>query len=158
MEMALALPIFLLLVFGLIDLARVAYTQAEITALSRTVAQKMQSPANALSDCSLLTGLSGVGGVLVTPDPHSILGDPSPATPSAAGPSDPPAGQGYLYLYPALAADPLNPTECGTPGAARFHGEVTVLVRYRFQPSTPFLSTFLSGVTLEAQTTVETGY
>lgn len=158
-EFSLAVPLFLICVFGLIDLTRLAYAETEVAALSRAEATQMATIDQATSDCGLFQTAAANQALLVLPDPHSVVGDPPPSTTvTEGGPDKAPSDIAYLYLYPALA--PISPSisNCQTSGEARYSGDVSATVTYGFQPLIPLISEMLPDIQLTSTTTVPTDY
>ena len=162
METALALPLFLLLLFVTIDLCRAAYIWVMIGRDAEAAARFGSLPDNQASDCSAIRAVVTAGnGVTVSVDSNSIMGDSATGwTPPATLPSN----SGALYIYPAqaIAAPPASNCVNTNPSANSPErlpdSTVTAQVNYAFQPWTPIASQLFSSITLSAGATEETQY
>ena len=90
----------------------------------------------------------------IVPDPNSIVGNTDPNNPGAVGPSTPGIGQGYAYVFPAVAtADPPD-SNCSSSASRQWASgqvhDVAVQVQYQFLPLTPFVGSLLNGITVKA--------
>jgi hypothetical protein len=80
-----------------------------------------------------------------------------PATPYA--PTIPPAGRGYVYIWPAVAgADPDNNCNGTTRGAAGTIQDVAVQVKYTYLPLMPLINSFVPSFTITTISVVHVEY
>jgi Flp pilus assembly protein TadG len=165
-EVALVLPIFLVLLFVTVDVARGAYTWVMIGQDAESAARQAALNGNSTSDCAAINAVVTSGnGVALSADPKSILGDGDPS--SSTAPWTPPttANAGYLYIFHAQATANPPASNCtnSTPGsgslAARASGgTVTAVVNFDFVPWTPLASQLFSKIVLTAQATEQVQY
>ena len=164
-ETALVLPVFLVLLFVTIDLARGAYTWVMMGQDAEVAARQVALSGNQASDCSAITAVATTGnGVSVSADPKSILGNGDPSASPAPWTTPAQANAGYLYIFHAQATANPPASNCtnSSPGsgtsAARSSGSVTAVVNFDFVPWTPLASQLLPKIVLTAQATEQTQY
>jgi TadE-like protein len=174
-EFALVAPIILFIVFAAIDLGRLIYTYNAISSAARDGARLAALRSELESDCLPLQRMEQVGQAFpLLPDPNSIANqsvNTDPNNPGGVGPTTPPPGSGYIYIWPAAAAaDPQNGTNSsGVPncaGTAQRGGaganvkHVAVEIQYVFQPLTPLIGSVLphGGITVRTISVVQTEY
>ena len=106
-EFALLLPVFVVILFLMIDFARLVYAYAAVSWAAREAARVVSLQPQAASDCGALQIAEGTAqGFLLTADPNSRAGNSDPNSPGPPyAPSTPPAGQGYVYIWPAVATN-----------------------------------------------------
>ena len=164
-EFSLVAPILFLLMFLLIDFGRLVYTYAAISWSAREAARIVSLQPQAASDCAALhTAESTAQGFNLSADPNSVLGNSDPnstSTPNAV--QTPPAGQGYIYIWPAVASSPPDAgTNCSGNGQARAVAQsvqdVAVQVKYRWLPLMPLISSLVPAVTITTISVVHTEY
>lgn len=173
-EFALIAPLVVMAMFVTIDLGRLVYTYNAISSAAvdgaRIIALKPQQS----TDCLAIKRIEQVGQAFpLKMDPNSwdstsVNTDPNNST-APAGPTAPPPGVGYAYIWPAAAgASPADGSSGGqpncsgnTPRALSNSGvrDVAVEIQYQFQPLTPLISQWLShGITIKTVSIVQTEY
>jgi TadE-like protein len=173
-EFALVSPLILFVVFASIDLGRLIYTYNAISSAARDGARLVALRAQLESDCLPLDRMEQVGqGFPLVPDPNSIAdtANTDPNNPGSAGPTTPPRGNGYIYIWPAVAtAEPQDGTNgsgvknCDSTtqrgGAGSQVKHVAVEIQYVFQPLTPLIGSVLphGGITVRTISVVQTEY
>jgi Flp pilus assembly protein TadG len=164
-EFALLAPVFMVILFLTIDFARLAYSYSAVSWAAREAARVVSLQPQASSDCAALQIAEGTAqGFLLTADPNSRAGNSDPNAPGPPyAPSLPPAGQGYIYIWPAVATNtpPDSPANCaGTSARPIAAGvqDVAVQVKYRYLPMMPLISSFLPPITLTTISVVHTEY
>jgi hypothetical protein len=174
-EFALAVPLIFTVIFATVDLGRLIYTYNAISSAARDGARLVALRPQLLSDCLALQRLEQVGQAFpLLPDPNSISNqtlNTDPNSPGATGPTTPPAGVGYIYIWPAAAAavpqDSLNGSggrncdntvQRGGPGNQVKH--VAVEIQYAFRPLMPLIARLLpnNGITIRTISVVQTEY
>jgi hypothetical protein len=174
-EFALVCPIIIFLMFAAIDIGRLIYTYNAISSAAIMGARLTALRAQLDSDCLPLQRMVQVGqGFPLLPDPNSISNpavNTDPNNPGGAGPTTPPPGTGYIYIWPAAAeaAPQLSNNSSGVPncqsgtqrgGAGATVKHVAVEIQYTFQPLTPLIGAVLphGGITLRTVSVVQTEY
>src|ERR1700732_2863899 len=112
-EFAIVAPLLIFVVFGTIDVGRLMYTYNAISSASREGARIVALRLQKISDCDRLHRMETVGQAFpLVQDPKSVYDttnniDPNTSPmPAGQGPTPSnliPPGQGYIYLYPAVA-------------------------------------------------------
>lgn len=141
-ETALVLPLFLSVVLGMIESARLVYVRSVMESDARAAARAMAVDLVRRSDCpAWQAGTdSGGGWVELGVDPSSVWNNGF--QPPANAPPGP--NRGYLYLYPAAAT--AVPGSCPLPNSCvpacslpvNDVETVTATVTYDFVPRVPF--------------------
>jgi Flp pilus assembly protein TadG len=164
-ETALVLPIFLVLLFMTVDLARATYTWVMMGQDAQSAARQAALNGNQTSDCSAITGAVTAGnGVTLTADPKSIINNGSPSASPAPWTAPTQANAGYLYIYPAQATANPPASNCSnaSPGAGSparpAQKSVTAIVNFNFVPWTPLVSQLLPKIVISAQATEQSQY
>ena len=158
------LPLFILLLSGIIDFGRYVYVRGTLDTDVIRAARAITLASNQKSDCVALNDvLSRGNGIIDLPDPNSLVGDLAPTAGGAANlePSVPPAGTGYIYVYPAVStAIPQLPANCNAPAASsgRPSGPVVVQTTYSFVPWTPLIAKSPGTIIIFATSTQTTEY
>jgi Flp pilus assembly protein TadG len=142
-EFALVAPVLLLFSFVAIDIGRLVYTYAAISCAAREGARTLSLQTATYTDCLAIKRMEAVGQAFpLQMDPSSLVGDSDPSNPGGGlQPTTPGRGQGYIYLWPAVAT--AAPQEQGTncDGNKRAVPQnvrhVAAQVQYRFVPITP---------------------
>ena len=157
-EFALVIPLVLFGVFFCIDIGRLVYTYNAISSAARDGARTISLGTQGSSDCLALARVESVGkGFPILADPNSVSGNTDPNNPSGSlQPSNPGPGQGYVYIWPAVATG--NPPDaagnCGGTGTCRYGTatikHVAVQVEYRFQPMTPIVSQLVPTISVRS--------
>jgi len=162
-EFALIAPLLFLVLLLSIDFARLVYTYGAIAWATREGARLVSLKPQQNTDCPVLQRVEQVGrGFPLTPDPKSLVNNTDPNNPSPPlQPTTPPAGQGYIYIWPAVATAVPQDSHCS--GAARAISptarDVAVLVQYTYQPLVPLFQSFLpSTITIKTLSVVHTEY
>jgi Flp pilus assembly protein TadG len=158
-EFALVAPLTILMVLLLIDFSRLVYTYAAISWAAREGARMVALAPNIASDCAALQRVEQVGrGFPLSADPNSISGNTDPNSPGTPGPTTPvPAGQGYVYIYPAVATTPPDTNCSGQPRNPVAH-DVAVEVQYGYTPLVPLFQTFIPNLTIKSISVVHVEY
>jgi Flp pilus assembly protein TadG len=174
-EFALAVPLIFTVIFATVDLGRLIYTYNAISSAARDGARLVALRPQLFSDCLALQRLEQVGQAFpLLPDPNSVANqtvNTDPNNPGATGPTTPPLGVGYIYIWPAAAtAVPQDSTNGGgvrncdntvqRGGAGSQVKHVAVEIQYVFRPLLPLISRLLpnGGVTIKTISVVQTEY
>ncbi|MDQ6712732.1 MAG: pilus assembly protein [Candidatus Dormibacteraeota bacterium] len=159
-EFALVAPFAVLMILLLIDFSRLVYTYAAISWAAREGARMISLSPNITSDCAALGRVEQVGrGFPLMADPNSIRGNQDPNGSGTPGPTTPAAGQGYIYIYPAVAAYPPD-TNCNGPARPmdQLHPDVAVEVQYGYTPIVPMFRSFIANLTIRTISVVHVEY
>jgi len=160
-EFAMVAPIFLLIMFGAIDIGRLLYAYSAISSAARDGARAASLQVSLFSDCQVIKDVELVGqGFPVVMDPNSLVGDSDPNSPSGAlQPTTPPPNVGYAYIWPAVAtADPPD-SNCGSPtqrAVSQSVKHVALEIQYHFVPLTPIISSLVPKVIVKTISVVTT--
>src|SRR4030081_45516 len=157
-EFAIVAPIAVVMILLLIDFSRLVYTYAAISWAAREGARMVSLSPNINSDCGALKrGEGGGRGFSLVADPNSVQGNADPNGGGGPGPTTPAAGQGYIYIYPAVAS---NPPDTNCTGAARnpVAHDVAVEVQYGYTPIVPMFRTFVPDITIKTISVVHVEY
>jgi len=170
-EFAVVAPVLFLMLFLLIDFGRLVYTYGAISWATREGARLASLIPQQYSDCAILQRVESVGrGFPITADPNSVKGnsDPNASPPGPVAPTPPLPGQGFVYIYPAVAASPpdaganCNGVPAGLPrpqaGGTPPLRNVAVQVQYGYQPLIPLISSFVPNITVRIISVVRTEY
>lgn len=138
-------PLFLLVMFGAIDIGRLLYAYSGISSAARDGARAASLQVSLFSDCQVIRDVELVGqGFPVVMDPNSLVGNSDPNNPTGAlRPTTPPPNEGYAYIWPAVAtADPpdSNCTSSTQRAVSQSIKHVSVEVQYHFVPLTPAIA------------------
>jgi len=160
-EFALLSPLLLMMVLLTIDFGRLVYTYGAIGWAAREGARMASLEPQKSSDCPIYQRVLQVAqGFNLGPDPNSLVNDSNPNTPAPPlQPTTPPPGQGYVYVFPAVApTTPQYPTNCnGDPRANSKTFPVAVQIQYTYLPLVPWFSDFMP-ITLRSISVVATEY
>jgi hypothetical protein len=161
-EFALLLPLLITVVLLTIDFSRLVYTYAAISWAAREGARIVSLAPNIATDCSALQRVEDVGrGFPIQADPNSVVGNTDPNAPGTPGPTfPPPSGQGYVYIYPAVAT--ANPPDTNCNGSPRILNPVThdvaVQVTYGYTPIVPLFRGFIPNIPIRTICVVHVEY
>lgn len=158
-EFSAVAPLFLLVMFGAIDIGRLLYAYTAISSAARDGARSASLGTSLFSDCQVIQVVEAVGqGFPVVMDPNSLVGNSDPNNPSGSlQPTTPPPNVGYAYVWPAVAtADPpaSNCNSSSQRAISQTVKHVAVEVQYHFVPLTPFLGSFTSNVIVKTVSVV----
>ncbi|HEV3096392.1 MAG TPA: TadE/TadG family type IV pilus assembly protein [Candidatus Dormibacteraeota bacterium] len=157
-EFVLVAPIAIAMILLLIDFSRLVYTYAAISWASREGARLVSLAPNINTDCPALRRVEQVGrGFPIVADPNSIQGNQDPNGVGSPGPTTPAAGQGYVYIYPAVASTPPD-TNCTGPSRNPVAHDVAVEVQYGYTPIVPVFRTFIPDITIKTISVVHVEY
>jgi Flp pilus assembly protein TadG len=158
-EFAIVAPFAVLMILLLIDFSRLVYTYAAISWAAREGARMISLAPNNNSDCSALLRVEQVGrGFPLAADPASTNINQDPNTTLTPGPTTPAAGQGYIYIYPAVATSPPD-TNCNGLGRRQdIHHDVSVEVQYGYTPLVPMFRAFIPDITIKTISVVHVEY
>jgi Flp pilus assembly protein TadG len=136
-------PLFLLVMFGAIDIGRLLYAYTAISSAARDGARSASLGTSLFSDCQVIAELEAVGqGFPVVMDPNSLVGNSDPNNPAGTlQPTTPPPNVGYAYIWPAVATaypPDSNCTSSSQRAISQTVKHVAVEVQYHFVPLTPF--------------------
>jgi len=152
------MPTFLILTIGIVDFGRYVYIKGVLNSEVIRAARLLTLTKNQSSDCSALQDVvTNSEGFIDLTDPNSSEGDLAPGAGGASNlePSTPPGGQGYVYIYPAVA--PTNPSTVNCASShVRVSGQVLVQTTYEFVPWTPIVSEVVPQITIFATSTQTT--
>lgn len=162
-EFAIVSPVLILMVFLMIDFARLVYTYGAIAWAAREGARLATLSSAETSDCQILQRVESVGrGFPLVPDPNSVAGnsDPNNPVPPKFPTNPPPAGQGFIYVWPAVASAAPPDANCiGNPRQVTSTANmVAVQILYRYQPLLPLFNDFIPSITLKVISVVRTEY
>lgn len=164
-EFSLVAPVLIVMLFLMIDFGRLVYTFGAISWATREGARLISLAPQQTTDCAVLQRVEQVGrGFPLSPDPNSLVGntDPNnPGPPLAPTPSDLiPAGQGYIYVWPAVATRVPQDTWCnGNPRrVSQTARDVSVQVKYKWSPLMPLISNVVPSFTITTISVVHTEY
>jgi TadE-like protein len=164
-EFSLVAPFLLLIVAVTIDFARVVYTYSAISQAARAGARALSLKDQDTSDCRVYAAVESVGvGFNLTADPNSVAGNVSPSSSGSPGPTVPPAGSGYVYIWPSVSTGqpPDSPATCGGNGTTRFPvnqaRDVAVEVQYGFKPWISIVADFIPNFTIKTVSVVQSEY
>jgi Flp pilus assembly protein TadG len=159
-EFAIVAPFAVLFILLLIDFSRLVYTYAAISWAAREGARMVSLSPNINSDCGALRRVEEVGrGFPLVADPNSIQGNQDPNSSGSPGPTSPAAGQGYIYIYPAVASTPPD-TNCTGPARVldNTHPDVAVEVQFGYTPIVPVFRSFIPNITIKTISVVHVEY
>lgn len=161
-EFALTLPIVLLSLLFAIDVGRYVYTYSAISAAVREGARLVSTESSLHTDCYAIAMMENVGkGFPLTMDPNSLVGNSDPNNPSGTlQPTAPPAGIGYIYIWPAVATAVPQETNCAGAqrGGSQTIRHVAVQANFNFIPFTPLVSQFTGGFVVKTISVVQVEY
>jgi len=161
-EFALVSPLLVLMLLLLVDFGRLVYTYGAIAWATREGARLVSLQPQQATDCAVIKRVVAVGrGFPLTPDPNSIKGNTDPNNPSGSlVPTTPPAGTGYIYIWPAVAPRTPQDTNCdGTPRlGSQTARDVAVQVQYTYLPLVPLIASFIPRMTIKTISVVHTEY
>ncbi len=161
-EFALLAPLVFVILLLMIDFGRLVYTFGAIAYAAREGSRLASLEPQKTSDCPILQRVEQAGqGFTLAPDPNSVAGNTDPNAPSGTKvPTTPPAGQGYIYIYPAVA--PKTPQDTYCDGAPRKTSSqsipVSVQIQFTYQPIVPLLADFIPTITIKTISVVPTEY
>jgi hypothetical protein len=164
-EFSLVAPVLIMILFLMIDFGRLIYTFGAISWATREGARLISLAPQQATDCAVLKRVEQVGqGFPLRPDPNSVVGntDPNnPGPPLAPTTNDLiPAGQGYIYIWPAVAPRTPQDTNCnGNPRkVSQTARDVSVQVKYKWLPLMPVVSSIVPPFTITTISVVHTEY
>jgi len=158
-EFSMVAPLFLLVMFGAIDIGRLLYAYTAISSAARDGARSASLGTSLFSDCQVIQVVEAVGqGFPVVMDPNSLVGNSDPNNPAGSlQPTTPPPNVGYAYVWPAVAtADPPD-SNCNSNSQRAISQtvkHVAVEVQYHFEPLTPFIGSFATSVIVKTVSVV----
>ncbi len=160
-EFALVTPIFLVIIFTMIDISRLLYAYTAISSAARDGARTASLTGSYYSDCQIIQEVELVGqGFPVRMDPNSIVGNSDPNNPSGAlQPTTPPPNVGYAYIWPAVAtANPpdSNCTSSSQRAISPSVKHVAVEIQYHFIPLLPIVGSFAPNIIVKTVSVVTT--
>ncbi len=166
-EFALVAPLLFLIIAVTIDFARLVYVYGAISSISREGARTASLKDQDSSDCLIFQSMEagGAGGFNLQADPNSQRGDSDPnSPPGPLSPTTPTPGQGFIYVFPAVASGspPDSAANCGGNGSSRFVTpsirDVTVEVQYGFRPWVSVVASFIPPITIKTVSIVQREY
>ena len=164
-EFALVAPLLFLILLVTIDFGRLVYTYGVITSSARDSARALSLKINQATDCSAYQlAEQTANGFQLKPDQASMVGDSNPNSPGGSlQPTTPPPGQGYIYIWPAVATASPQDQHPGCDGQARLPAsaqlkDVSVQIEYTYQPLIPVFQDFTGSFTIKAISVVHTEY
>ncbi len=164
-EFALVAPLLVMMIFLMIDFGRLVYTYGAISWATREGARLASLKPQVKTDCAILQRVVEVGrGFPLTPDPNSIAGNADPNNPGSSSikPTTPPPGQGYVYIYPAVAPSyPQLPNNCAGTQTRKTSSQfldVAVQVQYSYVPLIPLISSFVPNIQVRTISVVQTEF
>lgn len=161
-EFSLVAPVLIVMLFLMIDFGRLVYTFGAISWATREGARLISLAPQQTTDCTVLKRVEAVGrGFPLAPDPNSLVGNTDPNNPSGSlVPTTPPSGQGYIYVWPAVATKVPQDTYCaGSPRrVSQTARDVAVQVEYTWLPLMPLVSSIVPSITIKTISVVHTEY
>lgn len=174
-EFALTLPILLLLMCGCVDFGRYIYIDGQINSNALKAAQDAANVQNQATDCAVQAdATNSAGGYTISMDPNSISGNTWAAGGSGFTITSASSGQGYAYIYPAVAQSPSNcvgtanrgtntstgTVDCTGTGqtATTIQKSVIVRITYTFNSITPAINRVIGSPVIEVCSIVPTAY
>jgi Flp pilus assembly protein TadG len=160
-EFALLAPLLIVILFLLIDFARLVYAYGAVSWAARESARVVSLEPQNTSDCGALAIAEQTAqGFRLSADPNSRLGNTDPNAPGAPyAPSTPPSGQGYIYIWPAVAgADPDHNCNGSTRQVSSTVQDVAVQVKYTYLPMMPLISSIVPSFTITTISVVHVEY
>jgi hypothetical protein len=164
-EFTLVAPLLLLIIAVTVDFARAVYAYSAISAAARSGARTLSLKDQQATDCQVFKTVEAVGqGFNLTADPNSVAGDANPNTGGANGPTPPPPGQGYVYIWPAVSTGqpPDAIGVCSGSGSPRAPGnqvrDVAIEVQYSFKPWISIVADFVPVLIIKTTSVVQTEY
>jgi TadE-like protein len=164
-EFTLVAPLLLLIIALTVDFARIVYTYSAISAAARAGARTLSLKDQEGTDCQVFQTVEAAGqGFNLSADPNSVAGNVNPNVGGASGPTTPPAGQGYVYIWPAVSTGrpPDAAGLCTGSGAPRAPAgqvrEVAIEVQYGFKPWISIVADFIPVFVIKTVSVVQTEY
>jgi hypothetical protein len=164
-EFTLIAPLLLLIIAVTVDFARAVYAYSAISAAARSGARTLSLKDQEASDCQTFKTVEAVGqGFNLTADPNSVAGNANPNTGGATGPTSPPPGQGYVYIWPAVSTGrpPDAVGVCSGSGGPRAPAsqvrDVAIEVQYSFKPWISIVADFVPVLIIKTTSVVQTEY
>jgi hypothetical protein len=164
-EFTLVAPLLLLIIAVTVDFARVVYAYSAISAAARAGARTLSLKDQESTDCQVFQTVEAVGqGFSLSADPNSVAGNVNPNTGGATGPTPPPAGQGYVYIWPAVSTGrpPDAAGFCAGSGSPRAPAnqvrDVAIEVQYSFKPWISIVADFVPVFVIKTVSVVQTEY
>jgi hypothetical protein len=164
-EFTLVAPLLLLIIAVTVDFARAVYAYSAISAAARSGARTLSLKDQESTDCLVFKTVEAVGqGFNLTADPNSVAGDANPNTGGATGPTPPPPGQGYVYIWPAVSTGqpPDAVGVCSGSGGPRAPAnqvrDVAIEVQYSFKPWISIVADFVPVLIIKTTSVVQTEY
>jgi Flp pilus assembly protein TadG len=164
-EFTLVAPLLLLIVAVTVDFARVVYTYSAISAAARAGARTLSLKDQENTDCQVFKAVEAAAqGFNLGADPNSVSGNPNPNNGGPSGPTLPPAGTGYVYVWPAVSTGqpPDGAGTCGGTGSPRFAAnqvrDVAIEVQYGFKPWISIVADFVPNFVIKTTSVVQTEY
>lgn len=163
-EFCVVAPIVLIVIFLLIDFGRLVYTMVAISNAAREGQRLISLKPNETSDCYALQQVESVGqGFTISPDPSSLQGNSDPNSPTGTlTPTTPPMGQGYIYIWPAVAQSAPQDATPNCNGNPRLGSstvrQVAVKVSYHFVPWTPLVASIVPDLVVSSISVGQTEY
>lgn len=164
-EFVLVAPIFLLMMFLLIDFGRLLYALSGISSAARTGARTLSLKADEDTDCYAYQIMERVGQAFpLQADPNAVTPDNDPNSPAVGNnpTAVPPEGVGMIYIYPAVATatPPDGHPQCagGQRSVSSTTRQVAVQVTYNFVPWTPLVKLISPHVLVHTISITQTEY
>lgn len=164
-EFTLVAPLLLLIIAVTVDFARVVYTYSAISAAARAGARTLSLKDQEATDCQVFRTVEAAGqGFNLSADPNSVSGNVNPNSGGANGPTTPPPGQGYIYIWPAVSTGqpPDASGACAGGGGPRSPAnqvrDVAIEVQYGFKPWISLVADFIPNFVIKTVSVVQTEY
>jgi Flp pilus assembly protein TadG len=163
-EFALVAPVLFIIVFLLIDFARLIYAFGSIAWATRQAARVVSLQPQATSDCLAFSiAKQTANGFGLSADPNSVVGNTDPNNPGTPGPTtNIPAGTGLIYIWPAVASGPDPASAATCSGSTRQISptvqDVAVQIKYKYAPLMPLIASFVPSFTITTISVVHTEY
>jgi hypothetical protein len=170
-EFALVAPLLFLMISLLVDFGRLVYTFSAMSNAAKDGARTLSLVPQANSDCLAIKRIESVSQAFrLVPDPASLIGNTdanSGGTPGPTPNNQIPAGQGYFYIWPAVAQKTPQDQPPNCDGLAsppqRPQGnsgirDVQVQITYHFTPLSPIVGAFIPGLWIKTLSVTRTEY
>jgi Flp pilus assembly protein TadG len=163
-EFALVAPLLVMILFLTVDFGRLMYTYGAIAWATREGARMVSLSPQEVTDCPVLQRVESAGrGFNISPDPKSLVNNSDPNNPTGTlVPTVPPPGQGYIYIWPAVATAAPQDSGNNCNGAPRLGSatarDVALQIQYTYVPLVPWFSSFIPNITIKVVSVVHSEY
>jgi Flp pilus assembly protein TadG len=155
-EFALVLPIFVLLLFGLLDMGRAVYVNNTLSQVTREAARLAAAQASWVGETTSTEPTCNTAGGPVCPADVATLKAnlDVAANQMAVGLGPIPSGQIYVQCNPSTSAAPTGAWTGSTCNTRTSGSLISVRIAYTFQMITPVVGQIANNLSLSATTTM----